>query len=120
MKPLDASDLRCCFCHEPIEGSDLVAVIEAPGGLPAVTHMNHTGVRSSLITHPCQITTGALLKAVATDFMEGTRSEEAFAALARQVALMPEVQRTRLEVMQRDGYALPNREKTDGDCEPSE
>lgn len=65
MKTLDPNDIRCCFCDQPIQNNEVVAVIEAPGGLPAVTHMDHTGVRQNLVTHPCQITTGALLRDVA-------------------------------------------------------
>jgi hypothetical protein len=76
-----------------------VAVVENPEGLPAVTHLDHPGVRSNLITHPCQITTGALLIDVATEFMKGTRSDEAFRRLAERHAKLTLVQQERLRAM---------------------
>jgi hypothetical protein len=83
-------------------GSELIAVVETPGGMPAVTHLTHPGVRTNLISHPCQITTGALLKAVATDFLEGTCSDAAFAALAKKHASLTLTQQARLRAMEEE------------------
>jgi hypothetical protein len=101
MKTLDPNDLRCCFCDKPIQNNEVVAVIEAPGGLPAVSHMDHTGVRE-MISHPCQITTGALLRDVAAAFNEGIDSDAAFDALTRRHAMLTETQRARLKSMGED------------------
>lgn len=99
MKTLDPNDLRCCFCDKAIEKGEVVAVVETPEGLPAVTHLDHPGVRTNLVTHPCQITTGALLLDVATEFLNGTRSEEAFRRLAERHAKLSMKQQERLRSM---------------------
>lgn len=99
MKSLDPNDLRCCFCDKAIGKTDLVAVVETPDKRPAVTHLNHPGVRSNLITHPCQITTGALLLDVARSFLEGCSSDAAFTAMAERHAKLSLKQQTRLMEM---------------------
>lgn len=99
MKTLDPNDLRCCFCDKEISNADLIAVVETPEGLPAVTHLTHPGVRTKLITHPCQITTGALLMDVANFFLQGISSEDAFRKLAERHAKLSLKQQERLRAM---------------------
>jgi len=99
MKTLDPRDLRCCFCDQVIDNKELVAVVETPEGLPAVTHLRHPGVRTRLITHPCQITTGALLRDVASFFLQGISSEDAFRKLAERHSQLSLRQQERLREM---------------------
>jgi hypothetical protein len=99
MKALDPNDLRCCFCNKAIQKGEVVAVVETPDKKPAVTHLDHAGVRDSLVTHPCQITTGALLLDVAQMVVQGISSDEAFDLLAERHAKLSLSQQRRLQAM---------------------
>ena len=100
MKGLDPADVRCCFCLKPIGKADVVALVDTPAGLPAVTHLDHSGVRDSLIQYASQITTGALLLEVAEAFSKGIKSEDAFRALEARHAALSQTQQRRLLVLQ--------------------
>lgn len=99
MKALDPQDLRCCFCNQAIKKAEVVAVIETPDKRPAVSHLDHAGVRETLVSHPCQITTGALLLDVAQMVQDGVNSDEAFDLLAERHAKLSLAQQRRLEAM---------------------
>lgn len=77
----------------------MVAVVETPDKLPAVTHLDHAGVRETLVWHPSQITTGALLLDVAQMVVEGITSDVAFNLLTERHAKLSLAQQKRLQEM---------------------
>lgn len=99
MKALDPNDLRCCFCNQAIQKNELVALIDTPDRRPAVTHLDHAGVRETLVWHPSQITTGALLHDVAQMVVANTSSDEAFHLLTERHAKLSLAQQERLQEM---------------------
>lgn len=111
MKQLDPNDVRCLFCNQPIKGNEVVALVEAPGHLSAVTHLDHPGVRDTLLTSPDQITTGALLQSAISLYEgEGIDLNEANCALDRKYASLTQAQRDRFKVMVEKAYVDPHDE----------
>lgn len=98
MKALDPYDLRCAVCNKAFSNTDIVGIVDIPGGHVGAVHLDHTGMRN-LIEHPSQITTGALLKTVAEAFDGETTSEEAFARFQTEHDKLTAVQRARIKRM---------------------